>query len=281
MAWVDTSLDWLATRITHHVTCPADPAKTPTHSDVAQLKRVLLPGDVLLVDGCDRVSAAIRYFTQSSWSHAAVYVGDMPGRTDDLGRPHALVEVNLGQGCVSVPLEKYELYPTRVCRPAGLDEAGRKAVADYMIGNIGLQYDTRNVFDLARFLLPELPLPRRHRRRMLALGSGAPTRAICSSLIARAFQSVGYPILPNVERAGPLAGLDGYTSDEIYHIRHHSLFVPRDFDLSPYFEIVKPMLVDGFDPCRIVWEHDHRQKGTPDSSNGLRIVGSQCHLQPS
>ena len=40
---------------------------------------------------------------------------------------------------------------------------------------------------------------------------------------------------------------------EILHIRHHSLFVPRDFDLSPYFEVVKPTLAVGFDPHLVTW----------------------------
>jgi hypothetical protein len=258
MSHVDTALDWLATRITSHVTCPADPTKTPTHSDIAQLRRALQPGDVVLIDGCDRVSAAIRYFTQSSWSHAAMFVGDMSGLNRPNSSPgepdvHCLVEMNLGEGCVSAPLTKYSLYPTRICRPSNLSEQDCRAVVTYMIDRIGLQYDTRNVLDLARFMLPALPMPRRFRRRMMALGSGAPTRAICSTLIAQAFQTVRYPILPRVERAGPLSGLDGYTADEIYHIRHHSLFVPRDFDLSPYFEVVKPTLTDGFDYRQIAW----------------------------
>jgi hypothetical protein len=37
------------------------------------------------------------------------------------------------------------------------------------------------------------------------------------------------------------------------HIRHHSLYTPRDFDLSPYFQIVKPTLVYGFDYKAVVW----------------------------
>jgi hypothetical protein len=257
MARVDTALDWLATRIVRHVTCPADPSKTPTHSDIAQLRRTLRPGDVLLIDGCDHVSSAIRYFTQSSWSHAALYVGEAHDVSGPDGLRHDLVEMNLGEGCVPVPLEKYRLYPTRICRPVGISDADRSAVVTFMIARIGFAYDTSNVLDLARFMMPALPLPRRLRRRALSLGSGAPTRAICSTLIAQAFQSVGYPILPRVERAGPLAGLDGYTAEEIYHIRHHSLFAPRDFDLSPYFEVVKPVLADGFDYKQVAWAKPH------------------------
>lgn len=40
---------------------------------------------------------------------------------------------------------------------------------------------------------------------------------------------------------------------EILHVRHHSLFTPRDFDVSPYFEIVKPGLASGFDYRRLQW----------------------------
>jgi hypothetical protein len=35
--------------------------------------------------------------------------------------------------------------------------------------------------------------------------------------------------------------------------RHFSHFTPRDFDLSPYFEVVKPTLTAGFDYKDIKW----------------------------
>jgi hypothetical protein len=50
-----------------------------TPSDPETLRACLRPGDVLLVEGNQHVSAAIKYLTQSSWSHAAVYVGDRWG----------------------------------------------------------------------------------------------------------------------------------------------------------------------------------------------------------
>ena len=40
---------------------------------------------------------------------------------------------------------------------------------------------------------------------------------------------------------------------ELYRIRHHSLFVPRDFDASPYFEIIKPTIAQGFDYRALEW----------------------------
>uniref|UniRef100_UPI0019540036 hypothetical protein n=1 Tax=Escherichia coli TaxID=562 RepID=UPI0019540036 len=67
-----------------------------------------------------------------------------------------------------------------------LVEQERRAIADFAIARIGHCYDLRNVIDLARYLLPTPPVPVRLRRRMIALGSGDPTRAICSTLIAQA-----------------------------------------------------------------------------------------------
>jgi hypothetical protein len=81
---------------------------------------------------------------------------------------------------------------------------------------------------------------------MLALGSGDPTKAICSTLIARAFQSIHYPILPMMSQ--PMQ--DG---EVVWTAREASLFVPRDFDVSPYFEVVKPTLMHGFDYRTINW----------------------------
>lgn len=98
-----------------------------------------------------------------------------------------------------------------------------------------------------RYLFP-LPVPQRWRRRMIAFGSGDPTKMICSALIAQAFDSVRYPILPKITRAGSRKA-----RREILHIRDSSLYMPRDFDISPYFEIVKPTIVHGFDYTALHW----------------------------
>jgi hypothetical protein len=83
---------------------------------------------------------------------------------------------------------------------------------------------------------------------MIAFGSGDPTKIICSALIAQAFDAVRYPILPKITRAG-----SRQARREILHIRDSSLYMPRDFDISPYFEIVKPTIVQGFDYTALHW----------------------------
>jgi hypothetical protein len=164
-----------------------------------------------------------------------------------------LIEVEVDHGCNAVPLSKYEHAQTRICRPTGLDDAGKQEVIDFMISKIGLKYDTKNIIDLARYLLPKPPVPVRFRRRLLALGSGDPTRAICSSLLAQAFARVQYPVLPRITRASATTSRKRRQRSEILHIRHYSLYAPRDFDISPYFAIIKPTLEAGFDYKALRW----------------------------
>jgi hypothetical protein len=163
-----------------------------------------------------------------------------------------LIEADLVKGVIAVPIAKYGRFNTRIMRPVGLTDEDRAAVVQFMVDRLGGAYDLKNVIDLVRYLLPTPPVPVRFRRNLLALGSGDPTRAICSTLIAQAYHSVRYPILPVVEgRDDPRYSTQ--TQRQLLHIRHHSLFTPRDFDLSPFFEVVKPTLVRGFDYKEMEW----------------------------
>jgi len=221
--------------------------------DCSTLAQSLQPGDVLLVEGELRVSAVIKYLTQSTWSHAALYVGDaLPAPRGSCGG--MLIEADIEEGVIAVPVAKYTEHNTRICRPVGLSDAERGQILRFMIDSLGMRYDLQNVFDLIRYLVP-LRIPPRYRRRLIALGSGDPTRAICSTLIAQAFQQVRYPILPHFGHyADTVAGRQAHA--EALRIRHHSLFAPRDFDLSPFFEVVKPTLASGFDYRALHWIDD-------------------------
>ena len=229
-----------------------------------KLSENLQPGDVLLVEGNARISVAIKYLTQSTWSHAALYIGDALPPAAPWELPQVLVEADLKDGVRAVPLANYAQMHTRICRPVGLNDEDRKRVVDFVIARIGEQYDLKNVFDLVRYLLPTAPVPSRFRRRMLALGSGDPTRAICSTLIAQAFESVRYPILPEIQRSWSDDPMHADCYADIYHIRHHSLYTPRDFDISPFFDIIKPVIEDGFDYRSLAWsdsEQDAKECG--------------------
>src|SRR6201991_4593202 len=178
---------------------PANHRESFTPDDSTALQDTLRPGDVLLVEGKSRISGSIKYLTQSTWSHSALYVGPIVGAATTDGEPHVLIEANIDEGVVSAPLSKYLHCQTRICRPVGLSEADCARVCRYACERIGLGYDFKNIVDLTRYFLP-WPVTERWRRRTVALGSGDASRIICSSLIAQAFDAVRYPILPKITR---------------------------------------------------------------------------------
>jgi hypothetical protein len=248
------ALAWsLGRRLARFLAQPRHVHSTSAPADLGRLRACLRPGDVLLVEGNSRISTAIKYLTQSTWSHAALYVGPRPDLATGAGEPPCFVEADTVDGVRAVGIAGFAGLHARVCRPASLSPDDAARVVAHAVARIGDRYDLRNVLDLARYLVPTPPVPLRWRRRLLVLGSGDPTRAICSTLIAQAFESVRYPILPIIERRLRGDPLCPACVDEILHVRHHSLFVPRDFDVSPYFGIVKPTLSEDFDHRRLTW----------------------------
>lgn len=230
----------------------------------------LRPGDVLLVEGNTRISVAIKYLTQSTWSHAALFVGDALGPLDAGVEPATLIEADIRDGVRAIPLSIYAGMHTRICRPVGLSPRDLEKVIGYAVSRIGHQYDLKNVFDLARYLFPILPVPQRWRRRMIAFGSGDPSRAICSTLIAQAFHSVHYPILAECSLAQPDNPAFQDCCQESLHIQHYSLFMPRDFDMSPYFQVVKPTAEHDFYYHRFIWEDK-----VPETADMLLTPGAE------
>lgn len=259
-------LDRIGARLARFLAKPARGRAQIATSSADRLAATLMPGDVLLVEGASRFSVAIKYLTQSTWSHTAIYVGEAFGRSTPAAEAPTLVEADIVSGVHSLRLSEYAGFHTRICRPVGLSFDDRRKVIDYVIARIGNHYDVKHILDLARYLFPMPPVPARWRRRMLALGSGDPTRAICSTLIAQAFESVGYPILPNITVQSREDPTGAKCFREQLHIRHHSLYVPRDFDVSPYFQIVKPTIAQGFDYRAMSWNPP-----VADESAGVRV----------
>jgi hypothetical protein len=240
----ETILDRIGAYLARRLTDESSGYMPFTPSDPNTLHRVLEPGDILLVEGNQHISNAIKYLTQSD---------ALPESSDGSPRPQ-LIEVVLGDGCIAAPLEKYKTYNTRICRPVNLTSEDRKSLIEFMISRLGTRYDTKNILDMMRYFLPNPPVPVRWRRRMIALGSGEPTRAICSTLIAEAFERISYPILPEITQIpGQTTAKSDFARREILAIRHHSLYAPRDFDLSPYFKVVKPTIENTFDYKKLEW----------------------------
>ena len=249
-------------------------------NDIGRLKKHIRKADVVLIDGDQRVSQAIKTLTTSSWSHNCVYIGDEILRRDHpirreveerFGREarHLVIEALVDQGVIVSPLVKYANFNIRLCRPHRLRPEDAQIVLDDLIGKIGLKYDIKNFTDLARYLLPFHLIPARFREDALHLGSGLATETICSSMTAAAFAKVGFPILPEYRPPKPKTPAErlkaaflgrrsrrAYTG--IFHARHPTLVVPSDFDLSPFFEIVKfNVIAEGnFDYRRMKWDAD-------------------------
>jgi hypothetical protein len=240
-------MTWMLDRVGRHIAAylqrPASGYEPFTPTDPAALRTLIKPGDILLIEGRTHIAGVIKYLTQSTWSHAALYVGPIEGQETSGGEPCDLVESNMEAGIISVPLSTYFDFHTRICRPVGLLPEDRQAVCE--------RSSASACNTISRIVDPTLsvpPVPQRFRRRMIALGSGDPTKLICSALIARAFGAIGYPILPAIERVE-----SAQERRDIYHIRHSSLYCPRDFDISPYFAVIKPTIELGFDYKTINW----------------------------
>jgi cell wall-associated NlpC family hydrolase len=270
MRWLRRTLFAAATRAltrrraTYHRILP---------SHLGLLRATLQKGDVLLVDGEQRVSQVIKYLTQSSWSHSALYVGDELWRRHPGQRPelearfgvdarHVLVEAIMEEGVVASPLAKYEAHNLRVCRPHGLRAEHCRTIVDEILAQLGSSYAVRNVLALARYFFPVSLIPPRWRRHALELGDDLTKEVICSTLIARAFQHVGFPILPAVTPAMAVSGRSRWLArlrpapyPHVFHRETCALITPRDFDLSPYFDVVKLTGVEerDFDYRRIRW----------------------------
>lgn len=231
--------------------------------DFSRLKYEIRPGDVLLIEGRSHISTIINRITLSPWTHAALYIGRLIDYDDkelrETIRKHIQVPVKentrliiedlLDKGAVVSTLNSYRNHHIRICRPIGIAPLDVYQVIQYAIKALGQPYNVRQLLDLARFMLPWSILPRRWGSSLFRTSSGEPESGVCSSLIAEAFLSVQFPVLPYFKS-------NGENAIEAFH-RNPYLYTPKDFDVSPYFEIIKYPLFNPEEPLpyyrRIPW----------------------------
>lgn len=245
-----------------------EPAMSPSPlCDFNKIRFEIRPADVLLIEGQNKFSGIVKQITQSSWSHSTLYIGRLYDIDDIHLRAHVrkfyhgspdeqlLIESLMGRGTIITPLSRYRNYHIRICRPRGLSREDAQKVIGFGIQNLGMRYSLRHIFDLARFLFPWGILPRRWRSSLFVHNALKPTEEICSSMIARAFLSVRFPIIPEIKE-----GHSGVTLVS----RDPRLFTPKDFDSSPFFDIVKyPMLMPALE---VPYQDLHWQ---PNQEDGL------------
>lgn len=217
-------------------------------SDFERIKYEIRPCDVLLIEGRTRVSQVIRLITQSTWSHSALYIGRLHDIEDLAIRERIqqfctcdpseqlIIEGMLGEGIIVTPLASYRNEHIRICRPSGIARQDSQKVINYATERLGLGYAVREIFDLARFLIPWSFFPRRWRSSLFSRHPGTSTQESCSSLIAEAFASVDFPILPILKN-------DKDNGPELIQ-RNPRLFTPSDFDYSPFFAIIKYPIIE-------------------------------------
>lgn len=256
--------------------------------DFSRLKDNIRSADVLLVEGRTQVSQIIQIVSQSRWSHSAICVGrldqfqqHLPDSIDiDELDPNAiyLVEAELGKGTVLTPIERYDVFRLRVCRPAGLSREDQNRVVCYVIKRLGTEYDVRQLADLARFMFPYGILPRRWRSSLFEHNAGPETKLVCTTLIADAFQAVKFPVLPIVTE-------DTEGESRLFK-RNAKLFAPSDFDISPYFQILKfPMYSIAQDEARyyhhLPWAGDAVPAEPHDEMDLSYVLDKQSELDES
>src|SRR4249920_3539703 len=120
MAITYSPLRFLGRRLAQFLAKPRDSqAHLPTSSP-ARIASVLRKGDVVLVEGTSRFASAIKYLTQSTWSHGALYIGDHLGPPKEGEEPRLLCDVDVNDGVRVIPLSEFSNLHTRICRPVGL-----------------------------------------------------------------------------------------------------------------------------------------------------------------
>lgn len=265
-------IDWLLREPKRHDEFPL--------CDFERIQHELRPCDVLLIEGRGPIGEMIKFITQSPWSHSALYIGRIHDIEDPLlrerikeyyqGPPEQqlIIESILGKGTIISPLEKYEPLHIRICRPEGLSIRDMRQIIYFAIGRLGLAYGIRHNFDLFRFLLPWRILPRRWGSSLFTHNINEPTKEICSSMIAEAFNSVQFPILPII-KTHQEKGVQFYR-------RNPMLYTPRDFDYSPYFKIIKYPMFELSEQSvyrRFPWSQDIAQvNGEEDVPSGAPIT---------
>lgn len=221
---------------------PPAPHSTPLY-DFDRLCYELRPGDVLLNEGRSHVAEVIKLATQSPWTHSFLYIGRLYDIHNPIQRAKVkakykgdandqlIIEALLGEGTTVNSIDKYKDEHIRICRPKNLSPHDAQQVITYAIDQIGLDYDVRHILDLLRFMFPYSFLPRRWRSSLFAKNPGKQTRTVCSTMLAEAFHSVKFPIMPFAEKTenGKIRLFQ----------RNPRLYTPKDFDYSPYFDIIK------------------------------------------
>jgi|SoiMethySBSTD1v2_1073268.scaffolds.fasta_scaffold291715_3 Orthopoxvirus protein of unknown function (DUF830). len=202
-------------------------------NDMEELKRSLRPGDVILIEGEHWVSDWIKVFSYHTWTHCVMWVGESPtlpkGTSPEFVERGGNVVESLmkdddgnQRGIVLSSLDRYRDCNLRVCRPIGITRERLRRVIRFALEHIGCEYDELNLTEFVHFTFANDNDPTK------VLGQMDAGKYTCSSLVAAAFESVGFPVMHFYDQ-----------SQNKYVPYHPSQVQPKDFDLSLNFQIMK------------------------------------------
>ena len=236
---------WLIQKITDYF-MEEGPQQHSHLCNFDRLSHEIRPADVLLVEGRSRVSQIISRVTVSSWTHSSLYIGRIHDIDDPeirelvhkhfkgASREQLLIESWLGKGTIISPLSNYQDKHIRICRPSGLTHEDAQNVINAAAHQLGNEYAVRHFLDLFRFYLGSRFIPRRW-KSVIFDKQDKVTKDVCSTMIAHAFTSIQFPIIPLITH-------DDQNNWKFIK-RNPRLFKPSDFDYSPYFDIIKYPLI--------------------------------------
>lgn len=266
---------WLVKKLSNYLLKDIKPSRSYL-CDFPRIRHEVRMADVLLIEGRNRISRIVQRITQSPWSHAALYIGHIHNIDDPQLRElvqknyqgalseQLLIEAMIGEGTIIVPMSKYKDEHIRVCRPTGLAHYDAQKIISYAVHSMGRTYNLRHFIDLGRFLLSSKFIPRAWHSSLFKNSRGKAKQDICSVMIAKAFTSVKFPILPLIRKTN---------SNDMEMIRRNpKLYAPSDFDYSPYFDIIKyPMVpVSGFSAYRYLpWQDEFISNDDRGLSSGV------------
>ena len=228
-----TILHWLTKEIKIKYSPPCD---------FDTILKIVQPADVLLIQWHSRMSSIIAHLSQSPWTHAVLYIGKITDMKDpllkqsilnhyhgDLNEPLILGGVVAKVARIS-PLKHYQKQHIRICRAIEITEQQKQQVLHRALSAIGYEPTNRQIWNLVKLMLCRTLLPQGLFDRLFK-SHGYLKPQIYASIIAEAFDSARFPIMPLITRQG--SGQYQISPKDVRTI------TPKDFDESPYFETIK------------------------------------------
>lgn len=211
--------------------------------DFNQARLLLKPADVLLIDGNTLADRKIKAITGSRWSQVCLYLGRLHDirnaslrafindHLDCQSDTQLIFKADLVKGMHITTLSELRQQTFRICRPHELTEDDTQNIVNYTINRASTTAKHAWWPAVRLLLVPWTLLPMHWRQRLFRALSGRRLRRAMGGTVGDAFSFIQFPILPLVR------GEDD-KPNKLYR-QYPSVFYPADFDLSPYFDVIK------------------------------------------